>query len=489
MLTAPPRVRAPRVVQTVAMLTLTALLAGCDSDNDNDNDAFTTVPPPPRGTVEVLHASSDAPPVNVLFDGVERISDLDYKAVETLSLVAGDIAVRVNGVLPDGTEVTVIPDAGADPVIPLAEDARVSIIALGDLADIAPLVLTDDAPEVASDTVRLRVVHAAPEVPAPGNTAVEIWLTTPGADLNTPPAGTVNAVFSFGEVLAGGAIEVPEGDYRIRATLPGQPNAVAFDSGTVSLAGGSNLVVLAVPNTNATSASPISLLAATGASTLEVQDQSTQSSVRVVHAASDAPPVDILVGGADSGVTVAFGNAVGPVALDAGTTNLGIGVSPFMAGDTPVFAADVDLIQGGAKTVLAVGTVAADPANPIAPLVLDDQTRPVATEARVRIVHASVVAQDVDIYVLPEGTLTAVDPVPADVDPAFTAVPFQADTGYVPLADGRYDIAVTPAGSKDAAIGPLLSVPFAAATLTTIVAIDEVNLGPNPTVLVLNDIP
>ncbi|MGE0626070.1 MAG: DUF4397 domain-containing protein [Pseudomonadales bacterium] len=489
MIPATSRPAAGRTLQTVAALALAALLAGCDSDNDNDNGGIATAPPPPRGTVEVIHASADAPAVNVLFDGVERISDLDYKAVDTLSLVTGDIAVRVNGILPDGSEVTVIPAAGTDPEITLAEDARVSVIALDAVANIAPLVLTDDTPTVAADTVRLRVVHAAPEVPAAGNTAVEVWLTEPGADLNNPPAGTINAVFSFGEVLAGGAIEVPEGDYRIRATLPGQPNVVAFDSGTVTLAGGSNLVVLAVPNTNAASASPISLLAATGAAPLQIQDQSTQSNVRVVHASSDAPPVDVLVNGANSGITVAFASSAGPVPLDAGTTNLGIGVSPFLAGDTPVFAADVDLIQGGAKTVLAVGTVAADPANPIEPLVLDDETRSVATEARVRIVHASVVAQTVDIYVLPEGTLTAVDPVPADVDPTFAAVPFKADTGYVALAEDAYDIAVTPAGSKDAAIGPLLSVPFTAGTLTTIVAIDEVNLGPSPSVLVLNDTP
>ena len=90
---------------------------------------------------------------------------------------------------------------------------------------------------------------------------------------------------------------------------------------------------------------------------------------------------------------------------------------------------------------------------------------------------------------LPEGSLTAVDPVPADIAPTFAAVPFKADTGYVSLADGPYDIAVTPAGMKDVAIGPLLSVPFSAGDLTTIVAIDELNLGPNPTVLVLNDTP
>lgn len=485
MTSAPPLPsRWPRLLTALAVV---ALLAACDSDSDNDNPGITTAPPPPRGTVEVIHAAADAPTVDVLFDGVSRVSDLDYKGVANLSLVTGDLAVRVDGNLADGSDVTVIPASGADPVVTLDEGARLSIVALGDLADIAPLVLNDPDPDVASDTVRLRVIHAAPEVPAAGDTAVEVWLTEPGADLTNPPAGTVNAVFSFGEILAGGALEAPAGDYQIRATLPGQPNVVAYDSGTVTLPGGANLVVLAVPNTNAASASPISLLVATGADPLELQDQATQSNVRVVHASADAPPVDVLVGGASSGITVAFGAAVGPVPLAAGTTNLGIGVSPFAPGDTPVFAADVDLLPGGAKTVLAVGTVAADPAFPIEPLVLDDTTRTVATEARVRIVHASVVAQDVDIYVLPEGSLTAVDPVPADTAPTFAAVPFKADTGYVPLPDGAYDIAVTAAGEKDVAIGPLLSVPFAAGTLTSIIAIDEVNLGPSPTVLVLND--
>jgi hypothetical protein len=463
------------------------MLVGCGSSNDSD-------PPPglsatPQGTVEVIHASSDAPPVKVLFNGSESITDLDYKAVAIGQYDTGDIAVRVNGVLPGGSEATVIPASGDDPVVTLDEGTRLSVIALGDLGDIAPLVLTDDTPAVAADTVRLRVVHAAPAVPQAGDTAVEVWLTEPGADLTNPPSGTVNAVFSFGEVLAGGAIEVPAGTYQIRATPPMTPGTVVYDSGEVTLDGGSNLLVVAVPDTNAASSSPISLIVTNGASASELIDTDTLSNVRVVHASADAPAVDILVDGQPSPVQgLDFLDVAGPVPLTPGATDLAVAASPYAAGDPSVLETTADLARGTATTVLAVGSLSLDPSQPLDALLLQDVTRSIATEAQVRIVHASVIAGPVDIYVLPEGTLTAVDPVPADADPAFADVPFKADTGYVGLADGRYDIAVTSAGSKDVAIGPLLSVPFTAGSVSTVIAVDAPGLGPNPSVLQLNDV-
>jgi hypothetical protein len=52
----------------------------------------------------------------------------------------------------------------------------------------------------------------------------------------------------------------------------------------------------------------------------------------------------------------------------------------------------------------------------------------------------------VDIYV------TAPDAGIAAAAPAFTAVPFKADTGYVSLAAGNYDVIIAPTGTKTEAI-------------------------------------
>ncbi|MDP5206651.1 DUF4397 domain-containing protein, partial [Alishewanella sp. SMS9] len=124
----------------------------------------------------------------------------------------------------------------------------------------------------------------------------------------------------------------------------------------------------------------------------------------------------------------------------------------------------------------AVGSLQNDT---IEPVVLADMPRRVATEAQVRIVHGSTLAGPVDIYVTATNDISA-------ATPAFAAVPFKADTGYVSLAEGTYFVTVTPAGSKTAAIGPL-SLDLEANKIYTAVARDGVGLTGNVGLILLDD--
>ena len=54
-------------------------LAACNHDNSESPPAPEVSEPPPNFQVQVLHASPDAPAVDIFFDGVERLSGVDYK--------------------------------------------------------------------------------------------------------------------------------------------------------------------------------------------------------------------------------------------------------------------------------------------------------------------------------------------------------------------------------------------------------------------------
>ena len=411
------------------MLLGTALLAACSGNNDNNE----------VGTLEVIHASQDAPAVNVLINGVELLSDVQYKGAETVSLRTGDRTVTVEGIVPGGN-VTVIPEAGDPaPVIAMTKDARITIIAAGDVATIAPLVLSEPSRTVDAAEVRLRVVHAASTVGQ-----VNVHITAPG-----DPLGAPTGTFSFGDLLTPDALVVPADDYQVRVAPSADPANVVYDSGPITLPGGADLVVAAVVNTGAGDA-PVALLASTGSAALEFLDLDTPSNVRAIHASPDAPDVDIIINDdfADPAVEDLGYGTVTPDYLTPtpGSTNLK--VVPANAAAPIVIDAALTLTQGESYSVYAAGLLGD---NSIQALPLVDDIRRVATEARLRLVHASPAAGNVDIYVVDAGDGANL----TNADPAFTDVPFLADTGYVSLAPADYDLVVTPAGTKLPAIGPI----------------------------------
>ena len=141
---------------------------------------------------------------------------------------------------------------------------------------------------------------------------------------------------------------------------------------------------------------------------------------------------------------------------------------------TVVINAPVTLSAGVQYSVYAVGTLAT-----IAPLVTTDDRRRLATQGKVRIIHGSPSAGNVDIY------LTAPGAGIATATPILTSVPFKADTGFLSVAAGSYDVTVTPAGTKTAAIGPA-TITIANKGIYTAVARDAVG-GGTPLGLILLD--
>jgi len=450
-------------------------LAACDS---NDNDPA-PVEPVPSTTVQVLHASPDAPAVDVLVNGEVALTDVDFRESSGWGVFdAGTYSVEVQGILPGGNETVIGP---AD--LNFGADTINTVVALNDVLNIEPLVLTQPDTPVSAGAARVWVLHAARNVQDLVQGPVDVYVTAPDADLaGEAPLGS----FNFRETLpADGPTELPAGDYQIRVGVgtPGDPDfLLAFDSGTVTLADGADLVIAAVPSTFGSTtfsfASPVSLvlLDSNGASTL--QSAETQADLRVVHASNNTPAVDVFANGSALVQDLDYAeiaSPIGPIRVPADTYS--VAVAPAGAGveAAAIGPIDLELAPGSVTNVIAVGRLGGTEGTieELTVTVADDDRRPIPLFAKVRIIHASVTAASldpdtVDIYVTAPGT----DISDASVEPTLTNVPYLANTGFLGVAGGTYDITVTVSGSRTPAIGPLTDVVLEDGGVYTLIARD-----------------
>lgn len=424
-------------------LGMAGVLSACGGDDDDDNNP----PEVSMGSVRVVHASADAPPVNIKLNGAVAIQGLDYaKSSGYADLVEGDYDIAVEGILPGDSTVEVISVEDFE----VSEGSMTTILAINSVAEISPYVIDDSMTTMpAADEVALRVLHAAPDVPE-----VDVYLTAPDASLESAsPAFS----FGFGEDVDAGA--VAGGDYQIRVTLAGT-KTVAYDSGSVDLSGfvGESLIIAAIPVTNATQldASPVQLLVVDDSSALTLQDASTQVGARVVHLSADAGsaangPVEVFASndalGADAvelidafSYTDIIPSAESHTYVPAGSYVFDVAPNTNMIGDSVFTSGALDLVAGAEYTVIASGLVTSTPAFNL--LVSGDNQRSIATQAAVKVIHGSTAAGEVDVYVTAAGTVSQDAILAGDVEPLLSDFAFGDITDYVAVAPGDYDIRV-----------------------------------------------
>ncbi len=383
----------------------------------NQNAAAEVAAPPGEARVRVIHASPDAPNVDVWVDGAVAFANVPFAEVSRYAVLsAGSHLIQVEPAGAGGAGPFVI-----SATVMLAADTDYSVTAVGELASIEPLVLTDDNAIPADGKAHVRFVHASPDAPA-----VDITLTD-------------------GTVLFG--------DYAFKESSPYLP----VDAGTYDLQvrlAGTSTVVLELPGIALDNQTVYTVFAMgfaapgmTPALQAVLAEDAGLANVRVAHLSPDAPNVDIWVNGSVAIPDVAYEEVTDYVALPS--DSYFIEVVPAGQVSPVVISATLDLMANQDYTVAAVGELSA-----IEPLVLeDDNTIPGKGLAHVRFVHASPDAPAVDIT-LPDGTVL------------FGDYEFKESSPYLPVPSGAYSLEVRLAGTSTVVL-PLNGLEFAQRTVYT----------------------
>ena len=456
-----------RFIPTLITLAVAGTLTACNGSNNNRSD-MNSEPPMEEvqyASIRVFHASPDAPAVNVWLDGDVALEGVDYQVSSgAIEVEAGTHTVQVEAILPDESTLTVIPATDlmleADMEYNVIATGRAGLIGSGDMLEFGPQIVA--RPAEMPGGARVQVMHASPDAPE-----VDVFITAPDADLSAAMPFADNVSFP----MATDAVEVPAGSYQIRITAPEDATMVYFDSGSVDVPAGADWFAAAVTNTDAGSA-PVNLLIDTGDGSLVVRDVAMETEVRAVHTISDAPGVDVWINGAAPDMASPLYNLEYKAFTDyltvpAGDYSFDIGVN----GSDPVVVVDAlslsgELVAYNRYSAMAIGNLGDDVNNDELFLVMDSNTRRVATEAKLRAVHASTLAGNVDIYL-------SADAAPSDDDVILTDIPYKGDSGVMSVMPGMAYVMVTPAGDSSViAIGPA-ELTLEAGTLTTLVAIDD----------------
>jgi len=209
-------------------------------------------------------------------------------------------------------------------------------------------------------------------------------------------------------------------------------------------------------------------------------NNSSLADVRVVHASSMAPNVDVQVGTSYPAANLAFGSASPYLPLPSGT-NLPVGIFAAGSDKTPVLTATATFSTNSVSTIFALGEL-----SHLTPVIyaedgVVDAALPASGSAKVRVVHGSYVAGPVDVYVTaPKTTLTA------STTPTLSNFLFGTVTKYLTVPAGSYEIQVTPHGSLTAAI-TVPSVTLVSGQLYTAIAVDPTSTTTGPSAVLIND--
>lgn len=378
-----------------AMSMLIVFAIGCSDDDESPMLA------PDMGSgamVRVVHASPDAPAVDVYAEGVTAplIQDLAYGETSAyLDLAAGtyNIQLRAAGspagstpafetgdlAIPDGAKITA---------------AAVGLLSSSDAADkfrVLPLVENFAAPGTGNAAVR--IIHASADAP------------TVALDVGNDAAPEVTGFDRFADTGEAG-VALPANTELQVAVWAGNPLSRVTVFTTPQLPDGGELFVIA---TGLLGKLPretdgFSLLAVGPNGSIGFIKQNPV--VFALHSSPDAPPVDIYAGGAELVNNLSFGEISGAIQVPPASYTLSFRATgssaEAAAATTPVLAA------GERYLAIASGFLGGTGDQAFTLLPFADAFALDTTSPQVRVIHASPDAPPVDVGTVSGGTLTPV---------------------------------------------------------------------------------
>ncbi len=204
------------LILLITMISFAAIGFTACSDDDPVSPA-----PTPTARVMVVHASPDAPGVDLLIDNVVAGTNLTFpNSTPYLEVKAGLRNIKVNVA---GTQTTVI---GAD--LNIAANTSYTAFAVNTVSALEPLIFVDNLATPASGKAHVRFIHLSPDAPA-----VDITL----AD------GTV----LFSNIAFKGSVDftpLNAGTYPLQVRVAGT-STVALDLGNITLQAGKIYTIFA----------------------------------------------------------------------------------------------------------------------------------------------------------------------------------------------------------------------------------------------------
>lgn len=361
-------------------------------------------------TVRFIHASPGAPPVDILVDGQPILEGLTSgEASQYLVVTPQEHRLQV---VPSGQTAEA---ALFDETIDAGQGRAYLVAVYGLLNDLQGAIYEVNLDDIEPENARVRLINLSPE-------AGDIDLLETGGDEWFGDIGLGTAT-DYRDVAPGSySADLRGEDDRVLRTIANLSfnETRAYDVVVLGLISDDSLTVQALETVVSPPCSEV----------LGITAAPTDACVRIVHAAQDAPGVDVYVNEAQIANGLEFGTATEYAAVPSGG---GRGVRAVAAGgpmEEAILDESLDFNPGQAYEIVLTGT-----GNDLGLLITGTDLRPVAAgQARLRVIHASPDAGGVNIG------LTGQD------ENLYEGVDFGDATDYIIVDAGEYPIEVRPGG-------------------------------------------